>query len=445
MDEASIDSLQTDLAGVCGHVNALHASLVRLVADALDGRAWAQWGIHSPAHWLAWQAGLTATNAHKIVAVAEQRSAHPVTIAAFEAGELSLDQVALAVKAPGWADEQACGMARTMTVVQLSRVMRSYPFADAEADGARLDAETQPDANNTTTNGDTDGTGTDADTGAGEPAPAPESGPVPVGEPGCAGVVDSVLSLWLDDHGVGHLRGTFAADDYRVIEAALREARDALFLHGDHDGGWADALVEIADRSLDAVSPQRRDRFRVNLFVDVDASARFSDGWLVPDCIRRHITCDGTLSTVFREHSYPVGVGHSQHIVPDRTRRLVEHRDRGCRVPGCTQSRWVQVHHIIHHEHHGPTETWNLICLCPRHHRMHHQDRLGITGNADLPAGDPDAVTFTDHHGRTLAATGKPAPPTAPPPAPSGSYIHPLGERLDYRWVYFNPPRNPAA
>ncbi len=42
-----------------------------------------------------------------------------------------------------------------------------------------------------------------------------------------------------------------------------------------------------------------------------------------------------------------------------------------------------------------PTDTWNLICLCPTHHR----NQLGITGNADLAPGSRGAVVFTDAWG----------------------------------------------
>ena len=40
-----------------------------------------------------------------------------------------------------------------------------------------------------------------------------------------------------------------------------------------------------------------------------------------------------------------------------------------------------------------------------------------------------------------IAQTGaKPRHPGVPPPAPVGTYRHPLGERLDTKWIYFNPP-----
>ena len=74
---------------------------------------------------------------------------------------------------------------------------------------------------------------------------------------------------------------------------------------------------------------------------------------------------------------------------------------------------------------------------------MHHQGRLGISGNADLPTGTPGAVTFTDTRGHRLRPAANPAAPTAPPPPPAGNYTHPIGERLDRSAIHFNEPHPP--
>ena len=139
----------------------------------------------------------------------------------------------------------------------------------------------------------------------------------------------------------------------------------------------------------------------------------------------------------------PVSVGRAQRTVPDRTRRLVEHRDGACRVPGCERTRGLQVHHIVHWEDQGPTDTANLLCLCRHHHRLHHNGILGITGNADLP----DGVVFTDRWKRRLNGSGKPILPNAPPDQaarqhgiPTPIYKHPTGERLDTRYAWFGDP-----
>ena len=131
---------------------------------------------------------------------------------------------------------------------------------------------------------------------------------------------------------------------------------------------------------MDAVpSRDRRDRYRTWFHVDAKTGAMTTtDGWRIPQNLARMCTCDGLGAIVLEHDGLPFSVGRSQYIVPDRTRRIVERRDRGCRVPGCTADRFVEVHHIIHWQDGGPTDTWNLLSLCPRHHRMHHQGLLGI-------------------------------------------------------------------
>ena len=53
------------------------------------------------------------------------------------------------------------------------------------------------------------------------------------------------------DAGRGPVAGELDADHGRIVDAALSEARDALFHHGQVNVSWADALVEVAQRSSD--------------------------------------------------------------------------------------------------------------------------------------------------------------------------------------------------
>src|SRR5690606_21921651 len=74
-----------------------------------------------------------------------------------------------------------------------------------------------------------------------------------------------------------------------------------------------------------------RERFRVNWFVDPTdpIPARWNDRLPVPSWLREMVACDGTVAPVFTDTARPVSVGRSQRAVPDRTRRVVVHRDAG--------------------------------------------------------------------------------------------------------------------
>ncbi len=429
--------VEREMCEVTGHLNAQHARLVDLTIWLLaNEREWSGPGVWRAEQYLAWRAGVAPHRAAQLVEIARRAEELPECVEAFRRGELSVDQMAaIAKRAPWWTDAEICELGKMMTVRQLRDLLAKYPFEDYPKPGeAAVDESEQATGSEGDTDTDTDGA-TGAPGGDGEPEPEVEIGADPV--LGCGDSTDR-CTFHFDDDGTFHLHLQTDKVTGDLIDQALTEARDGLFHDGQKDVSWTDALRNVCERSLDGVKqPSRRNRYRINYHLDVTGGAVDARGWRLPDMIRRHVTCDGLLSPVFVESGRPVSVGRSQHVVPDRTRRLVELRDQGCRVPGCTQTRWLDVHHIIHWLDLGPTETWNLICLCPHHHRLHHRGKLGISGNADEPGG----VTFTNEAGNPIAQSGaRPEPPGAPPSPPIGTYEHPLGERMDGRWLYFSPP-----
>ena len=248
------------------------------------------------------------------------------------------------------------------------------------------------------------------------------------------------------------------------MERALLAARDELFHAGEGDPAprtlpdrpptpnsvsWADAFVAMAERSLGerAACRPHHERHMVLLHVGTDGDGA-TGGHLhlgpgLSDGLRRFVSCDARIRPVIEAGGRPVSVGRAFRIVPERTRVVIEERDRGCRVPGCDRSRWLQVHHIEHWEDGGATDTANLLALCRRHHRLHHLGHLGISGNAD----DPDGIVFTDYRGHRLDSCGRPIAPRRPVEAaardlgiPAGAWSHPTGERLEPGAVYFHEP-----
>jgi hypothetical protein len=423
-DDASVD-LDERLNVVAGHLNVLHAELVDLAIVMLaDPRAWRGPGVHTPELFLAWRTGLSPQRARQIVAIAERATELPQCVEAFRRGELSVDQMAaIAKRAPWWIDHDILELGRMLTVPQLTRTLGSYPFPDHPRPGAEPAAD----------EGDADETNcdepTDSDAVPDDPAPATPSGePVPQDR------------MWFGVGDDGRWRMSVETDALTgmTIETALRESRDRLFQSGHPDIDWTDALRDVCERSLDTiVDPARRDRYRIHVHLKTDGQCCDDRGSNLPDAIRQYITCDGLLTPTFIDGAIPISVGRTGRMIPERTRRLVILRDGGCAVPGCTQTHIVEIHHIIHWENGGPTDTWNLIALCPHHHRMHHRSELGISGNAD-----DGTVEFTNRHGRPITNSGaKPQPPGAPPPPPASRYAHPLGERLDLQALHFREPR----
>jgi hypothetical protein len=407
-----LDQLEAELAEVCGHLNALHARLVELTASALESGAWSQWGIHTPSHWLAWKAGLSRSHALTVVRLAIRRAELPATFHAFERGELSIDQVApIVAKAPAWADHEVCEFAKHATVTQLRSTLASYAFHEVGSACAGITGEPA----------------------AGEPATS-ETGD---GEPG-----GETVTIAPNDAGRWRINGELDADHGLLVDAAMRELHDALFGELGRVPTGAEVLVEMAQRSLDRVEgAARRDRYRVHVHLDERHELLDPHGHCLPTWVRELITCDTTASVLWTRHGTPIATGDTKPTIPAAIRRHVLLRDRSCRVPGCQARRRLDVHHVVHREHHGTNDPWNLAAICPRHHRMHHRGQLGITGNAETPGG----LTFTDHRGREMLPASSASPPTGPPPRPAGRYQHASGESLQPWSVHFNRPGDTAA
>jgi hypothetical protein len=392
--------LDVELGEIAGQLNLINARLVAVAERVLASDEWEQQGMRSPAHFLGWRLGLSPERAKQIVTVAEHRSSFPNVVSAFDRGELSFEQVVEVVKAPAWADAKVLYMATISTVSKLRRAMRSKNF-DGEPDPPTESSDEPTEES------------TEESTEPAQPADR--------------------LSFGVTDNGRWRINGEFGIDDGRLIEAALTERRDALFSNGNETVTWPDALIDCCARSLDAVeSPSRRDRYRTWIHIDVTAGdATTTDGWRIPMAIQQHLLCDGAVQPVWERDGIPFSVGRTQRIVPDRTRRIVERRDRGCRVPGCTADRYVEIHHIEHWLNGGTTDTHNLVSLCPFHHRLHHRGELGIHGNAD----EFDQLTFTDTRGSPIAGSAPPSTPTTPPTNPAVAYEPPLRGRFDWNWI----------
>ena len=475
---ASAQECETALNEIAGHLNAQHARLVDTAILLLANPSW--WrdeSVATVAKYLCWRTAIAPERAKQLVTIAERADELPICMARFRAGELSVDHMAaIARRAPWWVDAELAELAPMLTTHQLRGTLATYQFPlipkPREIDLAGTDGDGVSDVDNDVQDGGSeanpdrdDDSPTDTAVGEGAESGTDSDDDADVASEPSAGTDDTVdasadadvatgigsgferepvqaESLWFgwDDEGRFQIHGVLATDSGLVVESALKEAADRLFHEAGTTVAWPDALCDIAHRSLDQIeSPARRDRYRIHLALDTDGTCTDGCGRWLPDAIRRHIGCDGTVSPTFLEDGAPISVGRSQHIVPARTRRQVLVRDHGtCRVPGCGNATFVEIHHIIHWEHLGVTEPWNLLSLCPQHHRLHHRGQLGIAGNAD----EPDGVTFTNRHGRPIPASGaSPEPPPAPPEPPRGNFRHPLGERLEGKWLTFNPPR----
>jgi 5-methylcytosine-specific restriction endonuclease McrA len=112
----------------------------------------------------------------------------------------------------------------------------------------------------------------------------------------------------------------------------------------------------------------------------------------------QRLACDATRVVMKHDADGRVTeVGARTRTIPPALRRALQHRDRGCRFPGCGVA-FGQGHHLRHWARGGPTTLSNLALLCRRHHRAVHEEGYGVVREPDgtLQFRRPDGRPFPD-------------------------------------------------
>jgi 5-methylcytosine-specific restriction endonuclease McrA len=105
-------------------------------------------------------------------------------------------------------------------------------------------------------------------------------------------------------------------------------------------------------------------------------------------------------SPVAQAHAQTGASGHARHhevpptvrqratqTIPPALRRAVLQRDHGCcRVPGCNNTLYLDLHHIQLRSAGGRHVAENVISICGVHHRALHRGQLLIEGTATSPS-----------------------------------------------------------
>ena len=211
------------------------------------------------------------------------------------------------------------------------------------------------------------------------------------------------LQVYQDDDGMFVLRGRLTPEVGAVLRQALDAARDRAYAKarvdkpdGDrpsYEQQQADSLGMIAEAALQHELDPGAPGARYQVVVHIDAAvladadqpgqSALEDGPHVPAGTCQRLACDA--SRVVMRHA-PEGriteVGVRRRTIPPSLRRGLQHRDQGCRFPGCGL-RYTQGHHIRYWAQGGPTKLSNLVLLCRRHHRSVHEEGYQVERLAD--------------------------------------------------------------
>ncbi len=436
-----VGRLDDRIGVLAAQIHALQTELVESLAemDRLEG--WQSHDFRSYAQWVSVRTKFPVAEARRLTSLAGRLGRVPSLVEDARAGRVSVGMLAAAarVSTPG-NEARVAAIVRECTPSQAQRVLSKYrDLAPTYGPG---DGEQPGDG------------GEDDNQGDGQRrAPVPEPG--------------YWWREWTDESGRDRLDA--ALDP--ATAALLAEARKAARAAGERDlgreGGGSDE--EGNRRRLDPNEITRRlatamldsanesglcgpggERFAVQVNVDVETLARVlglrldsslpvrlgSEAFLadsgrhLDDAELARILCDADVQLLVHAKGVPLWMGSEARSFNRHQRRAMRFRAGGrggCEFPGCTQTRFVEGHHVAHHGHDGPTRLTNGVLLCGWHHRRLHREGWTVTTDGD------QVFTFWDGK-RCLGSTnradrpGQGRPPDAarlpgidgPPPAPPG-------------------------
>jgi hypothetical protein len=418
--EPRLEVLFSEIAELTGQRNAIDGRLVEIIAE-IDGRGtpdgnalWGATGCRSIESLVAWKAGVSPRNAETMVAIAHRLDELPRLAEGLREGRLSLDRVGVIAERGGQGcDDHYANLVQYATVTQLRTAVKMEP---------RPEPETKPEPKRSFTSHDGEGYTTYKIR-----LPKLEAAKF---DAALASHKDALVADWRRDHDAG--------DSDEEEAGALTSEQAPPF------PDTVDAFMSLIEAGWDTDVEKRPHGAHTTVVAHLDLDehgdrpvAALHLGVALTDAERRFLFCDATCEVWFERRGIPVGAGRTTRTINRRLRRALERRDKCCVVPGCGATRGLHAHHLVHWEDGGPTELWNLVLLCPFHHRLHHKGGITIVGPAER-------LRITDGEGRLLTGQALARPPsTAPPDVPPCP--GPTGGRAQWWWYTPFEPQPPPS
>ena len=372
------EQLGAEITELCSYLYAAEARLLTLIREFDQKEYWADLGLCSCAHWLNFKCGIGMNAAREKVRVAHALAGLPNISEGFAKGELSYSKVRAMTRIANETNEDYLMMiALHGTAHHVEKLVSKYRTAKRSQDAEV--ANDQYRNREVTHYYDHDGC---LVIKARMPA-----------EQGALIVKALEMAMDADFVGAGLARDAVGAG--LAPTRALAREKDVTAVTSDEPepiaARRADALAEIAETYLNSSesSGSTADRYQVIVHVCPKGT------W--PAVTSRRIACDSTLVAIKEdENGEPLSIGRRSRSIPPPMRRALCVRDKGCRFPGCTNTRFVDGHHIKHWVDGGETSLDNLLLLCRHHHHLVHE------GGFVCEKGDDGKVSFRNQRDATL-------------------------------------------
>ncbi len=398
----SIDELAVDICTLAGHLNAANHRWLLMVAEYDRRNGWSDGATQSCAHWLNWKCGIALGAAREKVRVAHALGKLPKISAAMACGKLSYSKVREITRVAEPATEDYLLMiAEHGTAQHVEKLVRAYRRCQ-EAEELSREARQQQ---------------------------------------------NRAVSFRYDDDGSLVLSCRLPAEAGARIMKALDLAVQEL--PKDVPAGTsqqrvsfsarrADALALVAESFLahGAIEAAGAERFQIVVHVAEETlreraagCCEFEHGPAMPAETARRLSCDASIVTlVENDDGEPLNVGRKTRTISAPLRRVLNARDKGCRFPGCANTRYVDAHHVEHWANGGETKPSNLVSLCQFHHRAVHE------GGIRIEIIDDGALRFCKPNGDSVdsVAPGFTQPLGDWTQLPAGKLVNKwAGERMD--------------
>jgi hypothetical protein len=393
----SIDELVSEICTLTGHMNAANHRWLMLIGEFDRRTGWSDGATQSCAHWLNWKCGIAIGAAREKVRVARALENLPKISAAMASGKLSYSKVREVTRvADAGTEDYLLMIAEHGTAQHVENLVRAYRRCK-EAEELSREARQQQNRS-VQYRYDDDG-----------------SLVLNCRLPAEAGArLMKALDLAVDD---------LMAEEKKNVPAGTSPPRVAFSVRR------ADALGLIMESFLahGVMEAPGGDRQQIVVHVAKETLRDKTAGC----CEFEHgrMACDASVVELTEnEDGEPLNVGRKTRTISAPLRRALNARDKGCRFPGCANSRYMDVHHIKHWANGGETKPSNLVSLCRFHHRAVHE------GGFRIEILDDGALRFVKPDGENVdnVAPGYTQPPGDGGQMPTGTFRDCWrGDRMD--------------
>ncbi len=370
---SNADQLGAEITELCSYIYAAESRLLTLIREFDEKEYWAGQGLCSCAHWLNFKCGIGMNAAREKVRVAHALAGLPKINEAFSTGKLSYSKVRAMTRIADETNEDYLLMiSEHGTAHHVEKLVAKYRTAKRLQDAEIANEQ----------------------------------------------YMQREVTHYYDHDGCLVIKARLPAEQGALIVKALEMSMDKSFAAAVHPEGTstaetseerepiaarrADALAEVAETYMNnnESSGSTADRYQVVVHVVGAAQGRdphLEDGPHVSAVTSRRIACDSTIVPIKEDkNGEPLSIGRRSRTIPPPMRRALRVRDKGCRFPGCTNTRFVDGHHIQHWADGGETSLDNLVMLCRHHHHLVHE------GGFVCEKASDGAVHFKDQRQRIL-------------------------------------------